>query len=88
MALKNEREENDQRKITEELLKESERKFREIANNIPGIIFQFCTDYHRSGIFTYLSPRSCNIFDSEICTVSNVFELSDYIYHEYIKRDK
>jgi len=50
------------RKRAEGKLAESEHRFREIAGNIPGIIFQFRVPPGRSGYFSYLSPCANDLF--------------------------
>lgn len=81
-ALKKVQRRNEQRKNTEKLLKESERKYREIANNIPGLVFQFTVNDNRSAVFTFISPSGRRLFDIKLDSGSEVFELSGNIFHE------
>jgi|GEM_PF-946890 PAS domain S-box-containing protein len=47
-----------ERKRTEVALRESEARFRRLANNVPGVIFRYLLGVDNSDAFTYISP-SC-----------------------------
>ncbi len=49
-------------KQVEEALRESECKFREIAKNIPGMVFQFRVRRDGSHYFSYISPNAHDLF--------------------------
>jgi len=51
------------RRTADRALTESERKFREIAQNLPGMIFQLRVKPDGSNYFSYISPRASEIFD-------------------------
>jgi signal transduction histidine kinase/CheY-like chemotaxis protein len=81
-ALNRVQQENEQRKEVEQLLRESERKFRDIANNIPGMVFQFRVVQNGSGYFDYVSPRGLELFNFVVEPNSPGYELGANIHPE------
>jgi signal transduction histidine kinase len=81
-ALNRVQQENQQRQETERLLRESERKFRDIANNIPGLVFQFRVPHHGSDYFSYISPRGLELLDFTIIPNSPGYELGANVHPE------
>ena len=81
-ALTRVQQENEQRKEVEQLLRESERKFRDIANNIPGLVFQFRVPQHSPGHFSYISSRGMEIFDFAVDLNSPDYELGANVHPE------
>ncbi|MGI0495370.1 PAS domain S-box protein [Alkalinema pantanalense CENA528] len=51
------------RKLTETALKKQQREFRQLAKNIPGILYQFVLYADGSQAFTYVSPRCWDIYE-------------------------
>ena len=51
-----------ERKRAEEALRESERKFRNMAENIPGMVYQMRVRSDDSTYFSYVSPRASELF--------------------------
>ena len=51
-----------ERRQAEEALRESESKFRDIARNIPGLVFQARVRPDGTSYFSYISPRAEEIF--------------------------
>lgn len=81
-ALNRVQQENEQRQETERLLRESERKFRDIANNIPGLVFQFLVPHDGPGYFSYVSPRGIELFDFTAIPNSPGYELGANVHPE------
>ena len=81
-ALNRAQQENKQRKEVELLLRESERKFRDITNNIPGMVFQLRVPHNGSSYFSYVSPRGIELFDFAIALDSPNYKLGANIYPE------
>jgi PAS domain S-box-containing protein len=54
------------RRQADEFLKESERKFREIAQNLPGVIFQLRMRNDGTNYLAYVSPRAGEIFGAPV----------------------
>jgi PAS domain S-box-containing protein len=54
-----------ERKKTDETLRKSEEKFRETANNIPGVVFRFHVKSDGSQSLSYISDRVKDIFGIE-----------------------
>ncbi|MEZ4681718.1 MAG: PAS domain-containing protein [Caldilineaceae bacterium] len=44
-------------------MRESEHKFRQITNNLPGLVFQLQVPYRGPHHFSYVSPRGLELFD-------------------------
>jgi len=61
-ALVRVRQENAARLQAEATLRESERKFRNIAGNIPGMVYQLRVRNNGSTHFSYVSPRAAELF--------------------------
>jgi len=55
-----------ERRWAEQELKSSERRFRDIARNIPGVVFQFRVRPDGTHHFSYVSPRAQEILNLEI----------------------
>jgi PAS domain S-box-containing protein len=51
-----------ERQKTEEELRESERKFSGIAQNIPGVVYQMRVRQDSTSYFSYVSPRAAELF--------------------------
>ncbi|MGE5424144.1 MAG: PAS domain S-box protein [Syntrophothermus sp.] len=63
-----------------EALKESERKYREIVQNIPGMVFQLKVQRDGSNKFTYLSPHAGDLFDLPFEEITNEWEFTNHIH--------
>ncbi|MEI7981958.1 MAG: PAS domain S-box protein [Bacteroidota bacterium] len=63
-------------------LRESERKFREIVQNIPGMVFQLRILPDGSNIFTYLSPRAHEIFGMGGDFTDPGWDISPFIHRD------
>ncbi|MCK9420970.1 MAG: PAS domain S-box protein [Bacteroidales bacterium] len=61
-------------------LKESDRKFREIVQNIPGMVFQLRIHTDGSNNFTYVSPRANEIFGINGNFTNPAWDFSTYIH--------
>ncbi len=55
-----------ERRWAEQELSASERRFRDIARNIPGVVFQFRVRSDGTHYFSYLSPRAQEILNLEV----------------------
>ena len=55
-----------ERRWAEQELMSSERRFRDIARNIPGVVYQFRVRPDGTHYFSYLSPRAQEILNLEI----------------------
>ncbi|TAE56253.1 MAG: diguanylate cyclase [Nostocales cyanobacterium] len=53
------------RQQAESALQKSEAKFRKLAENIPGMIYQYVLHLDGTDEFTYVSPRCLNIYELE-----------------------
>ncbi|MBL6933775.1 MAG: PAS domain S-box protein [Alphaproteobacteria bacterium] len=54
-----------ERKQAEEALRESEKRFQEMAHNVPGIVYQFMMDPSEKPSFPYVGPTIQNYFGLE-----------------------
>jgi PAS domain S-box-containing protein len=55
-----------ERRWTEQELMSSERRFRDIARNVPGVVYQFRVRPDGNHFFSYVSPRAQEILNLEI----------------------
>jgi len=81
-ALGRAQQENEQRKEVELLLRESERKFRDITNNIPGLVFQLRVPDDGSSYFSFVSPRGMELLDLAVGLNSPDFDLGANFHPE------
>ena len=51
-----------EREGTEKALRQSERQFRDLVDNIPGLVYQLCIGQDGSPYFSYISPRAEEFF--------------------------
>ena len=68
------------RRQAEKALAESEQKFRDIAQNVPGTIFQLRVRPDGSNYFSYLSPRAADIFELPLEQPNFEWSLSNHIH--------
>ena len=68
------------RRQAEKALTESERKFMEIAQNVPGMIFQLRVRTDGSNYFTYMSPQASEIFDLPVEYLNAEWNIIDRIH--------
>ena len=64
----------------EEALRESEQKFRSITQNIPGVVYKFHARPDGSYYFSYISPRSAEIFGLSSDPLSPDWDLGKRIH--------
>lgn len=64
-----------QRKLSEQALRESEHRFKDLAQNIPGVVYQWQENYDGSFGFNYVSPKLKDYFDVEPEEMYRVTEL-------------
>ncbi len=69
-----------ERRRAVDALKESERKFREIVQNIPGMVFQLRVGRDGSNHFNYISPHAGNLFNLPFPEISEEWEFTNYIH--------
>lgn len=71
-----------ERKQIEKALHESERKFHDIARNIPGLVFQFRVRSDGSTYFSYTSPRGGELLGLPADQSSPDWELGTLVHPE------
>ncbi len=54
-----------ERKIAEEVIRESEMRFKDLAQRVPGVVYQWQENNDGSYGFTYVSPKLKDYFDIE-----------------------
>ena len=75
-----------ERKATESALRESEERFRETANNIPGIVFRFNIHADGSQTLSYVSDRVTDILGIENSHTDMFQVLTEHIHPEDLER--
>ncbi len=71
-----------ERKQAQEALQESERKFQDIAKNVPGVVFQIRVRSDGTYYYSYMSPRASELFGLPEEIPKTGWRLEDHIHEE------